>query len=495
MLRIGRPATAAYYLHEITRQRSEIDRLGAEGETAATFFPGGETAEFYVSAPIGEVAFGISDGQKYDALINRKLLRGRSKMGFELRQKQGEEGVSGYEFLFPAPKSVSVIWALSVTERAAEATTYFWSAHTSAVKVTLNFFARTLVSARAGRNGRQEVTEGAIAGALFHHYDNRPEGDRYGDPHLHTHAVIYNSHFDGRKCRTLNSKYFHRRDAVFLLGQAYQKALGDTLVKANIPLTFVREANNLVVPHISAMPANVVDEFSRRKTQIHKFREGKGGTNQYAAMMTRKPKQSDIISQLSSWRQTFRKFSITLQELQRRWRVTSEQESGKRISPTKSVWSRLLRGGRISILEAQTEAIRLSSGDASQPLEQSFNVLLASPLIQTASEDRHRGSVRLTASRKIARALKDVRRAVGELFAMRMRLVNEREFPALSSEAHQTEMVEAERDIAPSKPVSGHAAEQYTPHISEYGSEYHDDDVEAAEPSEAEHPDGPSMRP
>ncbi|WP_370156502.1 MobF family relaxase [Ferrovibrio sp.] len=496
MLRIGLPASTTYYLDEIARQRIEAEFLKVELGPAVSFFPGGETAEFYLSAPEGEVAFGIRDGLGFNDKIYRRLISGKSNSGRTLRQKQGGDAVPGFELLFPAPKPLSVSWALAATAHNENAAKLFWRAHISAVRATLNFFAQNLATTRTGRHGTQEIAQGAIAGALFHHYDSRPEGEQLGDPHLHTHAVIYNSHFDGQKCRTLNSKYFLRSDAVFLLGQAYQKAVSDALVGAKIPITFVRETNNLLVPHVVGLPVALLDEFSRRKAEITKFAKTTGESKRYAALKTRNAKRSNITAQWAAWRQSFSRYRLSLGELSRLWETMSrEQLRLRKVSPTKSLWSRLLRGGSVSILEALTEAIRLSSGDPNQPIDRCYNSLLASPLVEMLSEHRYRGGVKLTGFRRINRAIKKVKRDVGELFLERMRLANARDYSAWLSASNESGMADANH-IVPGKTSGNESAdEKYTPHKIGGGLEFYEEDFELKEAPEAGSAEGPSMKP
>jgi conjugative relaxase-like TrwC/TraI family protein len=90
---------------------------------------------------------------------------------------------AGFDLTFTAPKSVSVLAAVSDPARR-EAVV---AAHEAGVAAGLGYLERFECRARRGRNGLTVIAAGGFVGAAFTH-----ELSRSGDPHLHTHVVIAN---------------------------------------------------------------------------------------------------------------------------------------------------------------------------------------------------------------------------------------------------------------------------------------------------------------
>jgi conjugative relaxase-like TrwC/TraI family protein len=121
-------------------------------------------------------------------LLHRMTADGGETPIFNRKQKS-----SGYDFVFSAPKSVSVIWALSSAawRRAIE------SAHEAAVESAIEVLAVRAIAERVGKGG-QKLRPAEAAMAAFFHYRCRPayhkefEGPDafFADPNLHTHVVV-----------------------------------------------------------------------------------------------------------------------------------------------------------------------------------------------------------------------------------------------------------------------------------------------------------------
>lgn len=99
--------------------------------------------------------------------------------------------VPGYDITFSAPKSVSVLWALSDPDLRAK----IEAAQQKAVEAAIALLERNAAWSRRGRGGiRSERVE--LTAAAFMHGEARPapheDGSVFGDPQLHTHAVILN---------------------------------------------------------------------------------------------------------------------------------------------------------------------------------------------------------------------------------------------------------------------------------------------------------------
>ena len=96
---------------------------------------------------------------------------------------RGREHSAGWDVTFSAPKSVSVLWALSdgPDRQLAE------QAHRSAVLAATAHIEATAGWARRGRGGSMREQTAGLLVAQFDHHTSRES-----DPQLHTHAFIFN---------------------------------------------------------------------------------------------------------------------------------------------------------------------------------------------------------------------------------------------------------------------------------------------------------------
>jgi conjugative relaxase-like TrwC/TraI family protein len=95
---------------------------------------------------------------------------------------------AGWDMTFSAPKSVSVLWALSE----ARDRTPIESAHSSAVAAATRYLERTAAWARRGKGGAVREPTAGLLMATFDHHTSREL-----DPQLHSHAFIFTSAAQG----------------------------------------------------------------------------------------------------------------------------------------------------------------------------------------------------------------------------------------------------------------------------------------------------------
>jgi conjugative relaxase-like TrwC/TraI family protein len=113
----------------------------------------------------------------------------------------------GYDLNFHAPKSLSILHALTGDDRIV-------TAFRSAVAETMTEI-EALTATRVRRSGAQsERFTGNLAWAEFVHFTARPV-DGFPDPHLHVHAFTFNATHDavegrGRQCLGRTSKRMGR---------------------------------------------------------------------------------------------------------------------------------------------------------------------------------------------------------------------------------------------------------------------------------------------
>ena len=133
---------------------------------------------------------------------------------------------AGWDCTFSAPKSVSVLWALSDEQTRLT----IEKAHESAISAALGYLEAHAAFTRRGHGGiEQEAVKGLIS-ATFKHFTSRA-----GDPQLHTHCIVMNMapREDG-SFGTIDSKHLY--DHKMAAGAIYRMALGTALVQQGYDL-------------------------------------------------------------------------------------------------------------------------------------------------------------------------------------------------------------------------------------------------------------------
>jgi conjugative relaxase-like TrwC/TraI family protein len=140
---------------------------------------------------------------------------------------RGREHSAGWDMTFSAPKSVSVLWALSEGHEREP----IEQAHRSAVLA-----ATTHLEATAGwaRRGRQGATRERTAGLLMAQFDHHTS--RESDPQLHTHTFIFNlaPRRDGSWGAILSRELYKAQKEA---GVTYRRALASELERQGIRIT------------------------------------------------------------------------------------------------------------------------------------------------------------------------------------------------------------------------------------------------------------------
>ncbi len=215
------------------------------------------------------------------------------KTGDQLVQHggRGREHSAGWDMTFSAPKSVSVLWALSDEQdrRAIEL------AHRSAVMAATQHLERTAAWARRGRaGGVREPTAGLLM-AQFDHQTSRE-----ADPQLHTHSFIFNlaPRHDGSWGAIVSRElYKAQKDA----GAVYRQELAGELERLGYRLDRTKDGFR-----VAAIPRGVEKMFSKRRQAIeeaartHGYRTAKG--MELATLRTRRAKGAAKLDELfKSW--------------------------------------------------------------------------------------------------------------------------------------------------------------------------------------------------
>ena len=163
------------------------------------------------------------------------------------------KAVAGYDATFSAPKSVSVLWALTGDDGLAEC-------HDRAVTAAVELIEKYGSTTRIRSNGTRLYPEtGGLTIGMF-----RQSTSRADDPQLHTHVVISSKvqTTDGR-WYALDGRVLKRHQQAF--GYAYQSALRAELT-ARYGVAFDEVVNGQA--EIAGVPTELLHQFSKRAHDI-----------------------------------------------------------------------------------------------------------------------------------------------------------------------------------------------------------------------------------
>jgi conjugative relaxase-like TrwC/TraI family protein len=200
---------------------------------------------------------------------------------------RGREHSAGWDMTFSAPKSLSVLWALSEGhEREA-----IEQAHRSAVLTATAHLEATAGWARRGRGGATRERTAGLLMAQFDHHTSRES-----DPQLHTHAFIFNlaPRRDGSWGAILSRELYKAQKEA---GLTYRRALASELERQGIRI----ERQNDTF-RVAAIPRDVERAFSKRRqaieeaARIHGYSTPKG--MELATLRTRRPKRDARLGDL-----------------------------------------------------------------------------------------------------------------------------------------------------------------------------------------------------
>ncbi len=202
-------------------------------------------------------AFGLTGKVSTDAL--ESLLSGRhpitdQNLGRELLDRVDRHGnvtkaVAGYDATFSAPKSVSVLWALTGDDGLAKC-------HDRAVAAAVSMIEKYGSTTRIRSNGtRLHPDTGGLTAAVI-----RQSTSRADDPQLHTHVVVSAKvQTDDGRWYALDARLLKRHQQTF--GYVYQSVLRAELT-ARYGVAFDEIVNGQA--EIAGVPAELLHQFSKR---------------------------------------------------------------------------------------------------------------------------------------------------------------------------------------------------------------------------------------
>ena len=231
---------------------------------------------------------------RVDADALRLVLGGRDpESGGPLVAHQRK--VPGFDLTFRPPKSVSLLWGL-----ADESTSLVVRrAHDAAVDAALDYLERHAAFTRRGKGGAEQVQIEGFVGAAFRHRTSRVD-----DPLLHTHVLVANlAHTpDDGGWRSLDARhlYLHAKTAGYLYQAHLRHELTHRLAVRWGP---VRNGYS----DIDGVPRDVIEAFSRRRTEIltelGRVGQWSARAAQVATLATRQPKTAEPQGLHAQWRE------------------------------------------------------------------------------------------------------------------------------------------------------------------------------------------------
>ena len=186
--------------------------------------------------------------------------------GAKLTPRMKADRRVGYDLNFHAPKSLSVLYAMTGDNNILDA---FRSSVTETMAVI-----EQSTTTRVRRSGAQsERVTGNLAWAEFVHFTARPVGG-IPDPHLHVHCFAFNSTFDPVEGRWKAASWAGiKKDAPYSEA-VFHSLLTDKLAGIGYGIERTRGGWE-----ITGIPRSVIDKFSRRTAQIERLAEANGITD------------------------------------------------------------------------------------------------------------------------------------------------------------------------------------------------------------------------
>ncbi|MGH3369522.1 MAG: MobF family relaxase [Nocardioidaceae bacterium] len=168
----------------------------------------------------------------------------------------GDRSARAYDATFSAPKSVSLLWALSDDPfTRAEVL----AAHDAAVEAALAWFERHGAVTRRGTDGVHQVDTDGVAVAVF-----RQHTSRSADPQLHTHALVMAKVTDpAGEWLSLDARFLKAQQGS--IGWVYAAALRSELTaRLGVAWGEVTDGHADIV----GVPAELMKVFSTRSAQV-----------------------------------------------------------------------------------------------------------------------------------------------------------------------------------------------------------------------------------
>ena len=168
----------------------------------------------------------------------------------QLTERMAAGRRAGYDATFNAPKSVSIQAFIGGDARLV-------AAHEAAVTEALRELETFAAYQQGRRINKRYVTSGQIAAAVFCHGESRAL-----DPHLHSHAFVFNVVQSGSNSRLLALESSNIFERVHYLTEVYRNALAREVQKLGYPIERRKDGFEL-----AEVPTNLLERFSKRAAE------------------------------------------------------------------------------------------------------------------------------------------------------------------------------------------------------------------------------------
>lgn len=175
----------------------------------------------------------------------------------------------GYDFTFNAPKSVSVLYALSDIDTKQMIRTAFEAAIIS----TVTELEQDMYTRVRKNNQNTERQTGNMVWGRFTHDTSRPI-DGIPDPHLHTHVYVCNTTYDDAEGRWKAGEFGHIKSNAPYFEAVFHNHFASLLKSQGFGITPTKDRWE-----ITGISDTIIREFSKRSHEIDLLATAKGITN------------------------------------------------------------------------------------------------------------------------------------------------------------------------------------------------------------------------
>jgi conjugative relaxase-like TrwC/TraI family protein len=203
----------------------------------------------------GRHALGL-DGNVEGAALRSLLEAAHPGTGARLGRRFGDSSARGFDATFSAPKSVSVLWAVSPDPFVRAEVL---ASHDAAVDAALAWFERHGGVTRRGTDGVLQVDALGITAAVFRQHTSRTV-----DPQLHSHAIVSAKVQDGTgRWLALDARFLKYQQRT--IGWVYDAALRTELT-ARLGVGWIARGEGVF--DLACVPETVRESFSTRTQQV-----------------------------------------------------------------------------------------------------------------------------------------------------------------------------------------------------------------------------------
>lgn len=223
--------------------------------------------------------------------------------GEKLTVRMKADRVVGYDLNFHAPKSLSILHALTGDDEIVKA-------FREAVAETMGEMEGQVTTRVRVKGAQKSRVTGNFAWAEFVHFTARPVGG-IPDPHLHIHCFAFNATFDGEEARWKAANFRDIKQDAPYSEAVFHSRLTEKLVALGYGIERTKQGWE-----VRGIPRTIIDKFSRRSAQIDRLADEKGITD---------PKKKD---QLGAASREGKRRGLTYPDLLAAWgvRLTPEEK-------------------------------------------------------------------------------------------------------------------------------------------------------------------------